>query len=130
MEEKILIIDREPDIQRAVGTILTRKGFLHKSAGNFQEGLDLIRSEHFDLIIMEIRISMMNGFDFLADVKKLSRHIEIIVLTGSVSIGNAIQALRHNGAFDFLTKPLEKEDQLINSVEKAIEKQKLNRITE
>ena len=123
MKEKILIIDRESDIRMTVGGILDRKGFHHKSAVDYEEAMGLIKSEHFDLIIMEIRVCMTDGFSFLREVKKLYDHIEIIVLTGSVSIGNAVMALRHNGAFDFLAKPLENEDQLINSIEKALHKQ-------
>jgi two-component system, sporulation sensor kinase A len=120
IKRKILIIDREPDIRRSVGSILNRKGFQHKDAVDYEDAMDLIKSEDFDLIIMEIRIFKTNGFRFLKEVKKLCDPIEVIILTGFVSIENAVRTLRHHGAFDFLAKPLDSEDQLINSVEKAL----------
>jgi len=63
----------------------------------------------------------------MRNIKELEESIEVIVLTGLNSIDNAVQALRHDGAFDFLSKPLENDDQLINSVEKALQKQKLHK---
>jgi len=63
----------------------------------------------------------------MRNIKELEEGIEVIVLTGLNSIDNAVQALRHDGAFDFLSKPLENVDQLINSVEKALQKQKLQK---
>ena len=69
----------------------------------------------------------IDGMEFMRQIKKLDDDIEVIVLTGSASIENAVKALRHDGAFDFLTKPLENIDQLINSVKKALQKHRLQK---
>ncbi len=89
--------------------------------------MDTLKSEPFDLVIMDINMPGINGLQVIRNIKELDEAIEVIVLTGSVSIDNAVQALRHDGAFDFLSKPLETGDQLINSIEKALQKQRLRK---
>ncbi len=127
MNEKILIIDHEPDILRTLEAVLSKEGYQVRSASGREEAIGLFKSEPFDLVIMDIRIPGTDGLELMKEVKKLGDDMEVIVLTGSASIENAVKALRHDGAFDFLTKPLENVDQLINSVEKALQKHRLHK---
>ena len=127
MSEKILIIDHEPDILKALETILKKEGYQVRSASGSEDAISVLKSEPFDLVIMDIRMPGMDGLEFMRQVKKLGDDMEVIVLTGSASIENAVKALRYDGAFDFLTKPLENMDQLINSVEKVLQKHRLQK---
>ena len=127
MNEKILIIDREWDIRKTLETLLRKEGYQVRSASRDEEAIDIFKSEPFDLVIMDINMPGTNGLQVMRKIKKLDDEIEIIILTGSVSIENAVKALRHDGAFDFLTKPLENVDQLIISVKQALQKHRLKR---
>ena len=127
MNEKILIIDHEPDIRRGLETILAKKGYQVMTASGSEAAISVLKSEPLDLVIMDIRMPGMDGLEFMREVKKLGDDVEVIVLTGSVSIENAVKALRDDGAFDFLTKPLKNVDQLINSVKEALQKQRLHK---
>jgi len=127
MNEKILIMDHEPDILRTLETILTKEGYQVRGASGCEEAMSVFKSEPFDLAIMDIRMPGTDGLEFMRQVKKLGDDIEVIVITGSASIENAVKALRDDGAFDFLTKPLENVDQLINSVKEALQKLKLHK---
>ena len=127
MNEKILIIDREPDIRKSLETLLSKKGYHTRSTARSKEAMDILKSESFDLVIMDINMPGINGLQVIRNIKELGKGIEVIVLTGLNSIDNAVQALRHDGAFDFLNKPLENGDKLINSVEKALQKQRANK---
>ena len=127
MNAKILIIDRESDIRKTLETLLRKEGYQVRSASGSEEAIDIFKSEPFDLVIMDINMPGSNGLQVMRKIKKLDEEIEVIILTGSASIDNAVQALRHNGAFDFLAKPLENVDQLINSVEKALQKHRLHK---
>jgi len=127
MNEKILIIDREPDIRKTLEILLRKEGYQVRSASEGDEAVDTLKSEPFDLVIMDINMPVTSGLKVLRKMKKLDEDIKVIVLTGSASIDNAVQALRHNGAFDFLTKPLENLDQLIISVKQALEKCRLHK---
>ena len=127
MDEKILIMDREPDVRKILENLLRKGGYQVRNASGREEAIDTLKSERFDLVIMDINMPGSNGLQVMRKIKKLDEEIEVIVLTGLNSIYNAVQALRHDGAFDFLSKPLENHDQLINSVEKALQKQRLHK---
>jgi CheY-like chemotaxis protein len=127
MNEKILVIDREPDIRKTLETLLRKEGYQVRSASKGDEAVDIFQSEPFDLVIMDINMPVTSGLKVLRKMIKLDEDIKVIVLTGSASIDNAVQALRHNGAFDFMTKPLKNGEQLITGVKQALKKAGLNR---
>ena len=123
MNEKILIIDREPDILATMDTILTNEGYRIRSTQSYEKAIGIIQSESFGLVIMDIGIrGGMGGHEAIRQIKKLDGNVEIVVLTGSVSIENAVKALRRKGAFDFLAKPLKDVEQLISTVKAALKK--------
>jgi len=124
MNEKILVIDRELDIRKTLETLLRKEGYQVRSASGGDEAVDTFKSEPFDLVIMDINMPVTTGLKVMRNIKKLDEEIEIIVLTGSVSVYNTIQALRHNGAFDFLSKPLKGLDELTTTMKLALEKRK------
>ena len=93
-------------------------------------GVDLLLKEKGMRQKVEIAFGgemQIRDLKVLRKMKKLDEDIKVIVLTGSASIDNAVQALRHNGAFDFLIKPLKNGEQLIIVVKQALEKSRLNR---
>ncbi len=127
MNEKILIVDHESDIRKNLETILVKKGYQVRAASESNEAIDIFKSESFDLVITEVRIPKLNGLKLIRQLKKLDEDIEIIVLTGSASIDNAVQSMRCNGAFDFLTKPLENSKQLFDSIDQALKRHRVNK---
>ena len=78
-----------------------------------------------DAIITDVNLPGMNGIDFLQQVYQVDQNIPVIVITAYNDIDVAISALK-NGAFDFILKPF-KNDQIILSVRKAIERHELLR---
>ncbi len=78
-------------------------------------------SEPFDLVITDIRMPVMDGFEVMRRVRQLDKDVKIIVLTGCGTPDTAVRALKNYGAYDFLTKPLENINQLFISIEKALE---------
>ena len=127
MNEKILIIDHEPDIRKNLETILVNKGYQVRSASRGDEAIGIFKSESFALVITEVRMPNLNGLKLIRQFKELDEDIEIIVLTGSATVDDAVQSMRGNGAFDFLTKPLENSKQLLVSVNEALVKYRANR---
>jgi DNA-binding NtrC family response regulator len=103
---------------------LTKEGYQVRSAPMGEAVMDIVKSEPFDLVIMDINMPGKDGLKVMRNIKKLDEEIEIIVLTSSVSVYNTIQALRHNGAFDFLSKPLKNLDEFTTTVKLALEKRK------
>ena len=125
MSEKILIVDDEADILNTLERILVTEGYLAKSASNGQKALELLKSEPFDLVITDIRMPGMDGVELINQIQQLNKNIEIVVLTGFASLENAIQLLRMVVVFDYLTKPLDDIERLINTVNQALEKRRL-----
>ena len=88
MNEKILIIDREPDIRKALETLLKKQGYQVQSASVGEEAMDALKSEPSDLVIMDINMPGTNGLQVMRNIKELEEGIEVIVLTGLNSIDN------------------------------------------
>ncbi len=127
MSEKILIIDQEPDVLKTLKNLLVKKGYQVSSALRGEEALGLVKSEPFQLVIMDIRMPDVDGLEFIKQVKNLDDEIEVIVITGFASIENAVTALRDSGAADFITKPLDNIDQLFIAIDKALQKRRMHR---
>ncbi|MFH1673171.1 MAG: response regulator [Pseudomonadota bacterium] len=123
MIEKILVVDDESIVLNVLSLALEQKGFRVTKAMSGREGLDLIKSEHVDVVVTDIRLPDINGLELLKQSKELDSKIEVIVLTGFVTIEN-IRMAALNGAFSFLGKPLEDLDQLYSVVNQALIKRK------
>jgi signal transduction histidine kinase/DNA-binding response OmpR family regulator len=125
MNEKILIIDDDPEILDMLETILTREDYDVLRAEKGKEALALFQSNPIDLVITDMSMPGMGGLDVLKAVKQFDENMEVIVLTGNATFENAVQALKEDGAFNYLTKPLENIEDLLFSAKRAIEKRKL-----
>ncbi len=125
MNEKILIIDDDLEILDMLETILTREDYEVFRAEGGREAISLFKTLPIDLIITDMSMPGMGGLEVLKAIKRLDRHMEVIVLTGNATFENAVQALKEDGAFNYLTKPLENIEDLLISVQRAIEKRKL-----
>lgn len=118
MNFTILIIDDEKNIREGLGTALELEGYDVKLAENGEIGLKLIEKGDIDLVITDLRMPGISGEEVIAKVAGESPGIPVIVLTGHGSIDSAVTAMR-NGAYDFLTKPLNL-DRLILIVKRAL----------
>ena len=105
MQFTILIIDDERNIREGLGAALELDGYNVKLAENGEQGLALMEKGDIDLVITDLRMPGISGEQVIAKVKGESPGIPVIVLTGHGSIDSAVDAMR-NGAYDFLTKPL------------------------
>jgi len=100
----ILVVDDEKDICKALNIILTKEGYVVKEAYNGEMALDLIGKENFDLIITDIKMEKMDGFEVLRQTQKISPETSVIMMTAFASVGSAVEAMRA-GAADYITKP-------------------------
>lgn len=124
-QSKILVIDDEPDILVLLNDLLAGEGYWITTASDGREALLLFKSESFDLVITDVRMPVVDGMEVISRVKDMDEDIEVIILTGYADLDNAIQALRVDGVFDYLSKPLEDLDKLVNTVRQALEKRML-----
>ena len=115
----VLVIDDEERVREGCRKVLERDGYEVTIAESGAVGLDLIEGQHYDLILLDLMMPSLSGFDVLAHVKKLHPDTVIIVISGYATVENSIEAMKR-GAFDFIPKPFSPE-QLRVLTRKAIE---------
>lgn len=120
MNEKILVVDDEPEILEVLAFHLKVEGFSVVTAASGEEGVERFETDSFDLLITDMKMPGMDGIDLLRYVKARDKDIEVIILTGYGTLENAIEALRNDGAYDYLRKPLEDIEELSVSVAQAL----------
>ena len=116
---KILVVDDKKVIREGCREVLTLEGFEVVLAENGEQGLGMIEKVHFDVVLLDLMMPGLSGFDVLSHVKALHPDTAIIIITGYATVEHSIEAMK-NGAFDFIPKPFS-PDQLRVVVSKAIE---------
>ncbi len=115
---RILVVDDESRIREACRMVLEEMGFDVVLAADGEQGLALIRDRHFDIILVDLMMPVMSGFDVLAAVREHHPDTVVIVITGYATVEHSIEAMK-KGAFDFIPKPFT-PDQLRSIVTKSI----------
>jgi len=106
MTHRILVVDDEPDITALVAYHLARAGYRVSTAANGTEALKLARTERPDLVILDLMLPGVSGYDVLAELRRLdeTRDVGVILLTARREEVDRIRGLTL-GADDYLTKP-------------------------
>jgi DNA-binding NtrC family response regulator len=120
---RILLIDDDKSLCTLLKMNLNDAGYKVTSSTEGKESLDLIEKEVFNIVITDLRIDTVTGFDILKKVRDISPSTEVIMVTGHGSVEDAVDAMK-KGAFNYITKPVD-PDELNLLIQKALEKQKL-----
>jgi DNA-binding NtrC family response regulator len=113
MPERLLVVDDEPNMLRLLKTILMDKtGYEVTTTNNPLEVNKLLQEAHYDLVITDLKMPLVDGIDLIGIVKNIDADIPIIVITAYGTIEVAEEAIQ-KGAYDFITKPFRKETILI-----------------
>jgi two-component system phosphate regulon sensor histidine kinase PhoR len=115
----ILVIDDEERVREGCRKVLVRDGYEVTIAESGEMGLHLIERRHYDIILLDLMMPSLSGFDVLARVKTLHPDTVTIVISGYATVENSIEAMKR-GAWDFIPKPFSPE-QLRIVTKKAIE---------
>lgn len=109
MKPEILVVDDDAAHRQMLETVLTAEGYHVAHAGDGQAAVNAVNEKFYDLVLLDIRMSRMDGIEALKQIKKLSPGIAIIIMTGYASVNTAVDALK-SGAYDYLTKPVDMEE--------------------
>ncbi len=112
---KILVVDDDFAIVRLCQRILERSGFSVDTSTTSRDALQRVQIGPYDLIITDIRMPGMDGFELTTRIKQIQPDCAIILMTGFGSVETAIQALRR-GVDGLLVKPFESSSELIGTV--------------
>jgi DNA-binding NtrC family response regulator len=120
MPERILVVDDEPNMLRLLKTILMDKtGYEVTTTNNPLEVNKMLQEDHYDLVITDLKMPLVDGIDLIGIVKAFDATMPIIVITAYGTIETAEEAIQ-KGAYDFITKPFRKETILI-TIKRALE---------
>lgn len=117
-EEKILIIDDEQVILDAVSKIASLEKWKVVTVLNAQKGLKKLSSNQYSLILSDIMMPEMDGFQLLEELYHRHIDIPVIMITGYSTVENAVKSL-HKGAIDFIPKPFT-FDELTSSINRGL----------
>ena len=120
MPERILVVDDEPNMLRLLKTILMDKtGYEVTTTNNPLEVSKLLQEDHYDLVITDLKMPLVDGIDLIGIVRNIDATMPIIVITAYGTIETAEEAIQ-KGAYDFITKPFRKETILI-TIKRSLE---------
>ncbi len=118
----VLIIDDNPDLLDIVDAILSDSGFIVAKAPSGEAGIDISKSLHPDLILLDINMPRIDGFEVLTQLKQLDETKNIPVAMFSVRSDLRDKKLSfQKGAVDYISKPFQ-YNKLTEKVEKILER--------
>lgn len=103
---KILVIDDERSIRRALREILEFENYEVHEAENGKEALSKIAETTFDIVFCDIKMPQMDGIEVLEEIQKQKPDVPVVMISGHGNIETAVEAIK-KGAFDFIEKPLD-----------------------
>jgi len=123
--QSLLIIDDEPNVCYTLEKVLAPAGLKVLTAGTAGEGLELVRRESPDAVILDVRLPDMPGLDAYRQIRSIDARLPVIIITAHGTTETAIEATKL-GAFDYLLKPLDL-GQLREVVARAIHLSQISR---
>ncbi len=120
-QPKILVVEDEASLLRALSDKLTREGFAALEAKNGAEGLEVAWREHPDLILLDIIMPVMDGMSMLYELRKdqWGKDVSVILLTNLSDANRVAEALRL-GVFNFLVKSDWRLEDLVKKIKEIL----------
>ncbi len=122
--EKVLIVDDDESVRWVIKKALEKEGIETTQAQNGVEALERLAEGGIAIVLMDIRMPGMNGFEALEKIQSEGRGVSVIIMTAQATMQNAIEAMRR-GAFDYITKPFDL-DEVSLLVKKAMDVRRLS----
>ena len=113
----VLVIDDDKDSREMMKYYLEKQGLLVVTAGDGEEGLNILEKEHVSIVLSDIVMPKVDGIEFLKRVRQYNLQAEVIMITGQSSVEKCIDVLEH-GACQYLIKPVNLED-VLASIDRA-----------
>ena len=108
-EHRILVVDDERDICRALEFLLSREGYKVATAYSGQDALKKIEAEEFDLVITDLKMEGLSGMEVLERAVLLRPNLIVVIMTAFGTVESAVEAMK-KGARDYIVKPFINED--------------------
>jgi DNA-binding NtrC family response regulator len=117
-KNRILVVDDEEALRTVLSSELVSEGYDVRTAGDGDEAISGLQKEPFDLVLLDIKMPRMNGFEVLKFIKEKHPRTKVVMLTGFADLKNAIES-KKLGAEDFVSKPYDLVD-LLTTIERVL----------
>jgi DNA-binding response OmpR family regulator/mannose-6-phosphate isomerase-like protein (cupin superfamily) len=107
----ILVVDDDQDLSEFIVELLVKDGYKVSSVTNINDSLYKLKNDIFDIVLLDLKLPDINGSQGITEIKKVSPHSKVIILTGYPSVDSAVSTMK-NGAIDYLKKPFKNEELL------------------
>jgi len=115
---KVLIVEDELNLQKAIGDKVQREGWKSIVASNGEEGLRAVMQEKPDIVLLDIIMPIMDGLTMLKELRKIS-NVPVLILTNLYDEKKLIESFRA-GSFDYLVKSNYSLNEVIDKVKEAL----------
>ncbi len=117
-KKKILVVDDEDALRTVLSSELVGEGYEVETAADGDEAMNVVQMKPFDLVLLDIKMPKVDGFEVLKFLKSKYPNIKVIMLTGFADLKNAIES-KKLGAEDFVSKPYDLVD-LLTTIERVV----------
>lgn len=109
---KILIVEDDPSLSQLYSIVLNKTGYRTLCAKNGQDAWQYLESEHIDLIITDIMMPVMDGYDFVRSVRQTNPGIPILIITAKDDYSSKSKGFLL-GTDDYMTKPIDVNEMVL-----------------
>jgi two-component system, OmpR family, alkaline phosphatase synthesis response regulator PhoP len=106
MNVRVLLVEDEPSVSMTVSDLLAGEGYDVETAADGRTGLSRAANEPFDVLVLDVMLPGMNGFDVCRELRRMGKDVAILMLTARGQLTDRVVGLKL-GADDYLTKPFE-----------------------
>lgn len=121
---KVLVVDDVADMRWSLCKVLQRAGYATVEADDVGPALEIIDGEQPDAAILDVQLPSGSGIELLRSIKEKLPDIPVIIVTGYATISVAVEAMKY-GAYHFLEKPFKSIDQVLVTIERALQERQL-----
>jgi len=119
----ILVVDDDPVILELFQEVFTKMGLRTLLADGSKKALELIQKTPPDVVLLDVKMPDTDGITTLKEIKSIDPTIQVIIMTGCASVDSVLDAMRL-GAFDYLEKPFDRLEKVVEVVRRAWEKER------
>ncbi len=123
MKAKILVVDDEKDICRALEFLLKSDGYTVTTSFSGEDAVERLKREHFDVVLTDLKMDKVDGIAVLEKTKEVSSDTSVVVMTAFASVESAVETMK-KGASDYIVKPFLNEEIKI-TLKRVLEQKRL-----
>jgi two-component system response regulator RegA len=105
----MLVVDDNETLRRQLARSLERRGYCVRTAGNYDEAVELAREESPEMAVIDLRMPGRSGLELLQELRRIDEGTKVVMLTGFGSIATAVDAMRL-GAANYVSKPADADE--------------------